>query len=256
MAAVQDHSFRRCRAFGRGCIEEHASHTCKYCGDHDSDHKSVNCAQKPGNQRCKAQDCNEDHACHFCRVCGDQDADHRSANCAKRDAGSHCKATGCTEAHTHHVCRLCDKRDSRHKSQDCPERACVTLYHGTRDKPLGAGGDSVLQSIRKNGLRPSGNNRRLGPGVYLTSSKDAAIAVARHFHGKGDPYVLSVRVDLGKTVDLYHVPPKDARLKQWQQGADSAYAAHPPWNGINVTHLREFCVPEASRCSVFLAERV
>lgn len=96
---------------------------------------------------------------------------------------------------------------------------------------------------------------RLGAGVYLTSSFEAARRAAIR---NGPPgIVVTIKADLGNMRDLYDQ--SQAHLvdgtHNWKTGGyDSAYAAHPPWVGLQ--HLREFCIPDANRCQVLEIKNV
>jgi len=174
-----------------------------------------------------------------------KDSDHKSAVCPQR--GNRCKAWPfCKLEHRHHECRICGNKDADHKSQQCPKRHSATLYHGA---PAHVG-----PSIKAHGMKASAGGR-LGAGVYATSSFEAARRVAIHNSTPG--IVVILKVDLGKMKDLYDKSQDDLvdGTHKWRTGGyDSAYAAHPPWIGLK--HLREFCIPDASRCKVMEIKNV
>lgn len=229
----------RCKAWP-ACQEEHKRHTCKFCGDRDSNHRSDACPKKP--KRCLAWPaCQEHHSHHTCKFCGDANADHKSTSCPhKPRAKDRCKAwPDCQHAHTHHVCLLCGDPDADHRSDACPARVQAILYHGTDGKHAA--------SIRANGILAS-KGGRLGPGVYATTNKKAAKAVART-RFPGNPIVVTLQVDLGRMRNCYDVDIADGS-NSWQgRHYDTAYARHPPWAG-NDDGLREYIIPDAARCKV------
>ena len=70
---------RRCRA--SGCVADHSNHSCRICGDSDSNHVSDNCPML--KLSCNASGCHDNHRHHHCKNCGDRDSDHRSVNCPR-----------------------------------------------------------------------------------------------------------------------------------------------------------------------------
>jgi len=94
-------------------------------------------------------------------------------------------------------------------------------------------------------MKPSGIGR-LGPGVYVTSSKEAARCVAESGRFGTEGIVLTLEVDLGTMRNMYDQDTADG-TDSWRQGRyDSAYAKHPPWLGCN-DGLREYVIPDARR---------
>ena len=94
--------------------------------------------------KCKVPGCLDPHAAHFCKICGDGDSNHRSNSCPVGGGGSggggsgggglKCKVSGCTERHDRHFCKKCKNADSDHRSGACPE-----LLHGRFLRARGRG---------------------------------------------------------------------------------------------------------------------
>lgn len=151
--------------------------------------------------------------------------------------GKRCRAFPlCRENHTKHTCVVCGGRDTKHRSGDCPKRFKARMFHGTKKIHK----DSILA----NGMKGSPGGR-LGPGVYATTSLEAARKVANTFHGAGAGIIVELEVNLGNCRQMW-----DQEQNNWQEGGkwDSCYAKHPPWLGLD--HVREFVIPDATRCKV------
>lgn len=115
--------------------------------------KNDNIQQK----KCKAVGCIENHAQHYCRNCGNKDSTHRKRDCPYKNIPNNgllvpnipnnghlvpnmppplrrvgrnmymcdqmvekCKAVGCVRAHPFHFCKCCFNKDSTHRAIDCP----------------------------------------------------------------------------------------------------------------------------------------
>jgi len=104
---------------------------------------------------------------------------------------------------------------------------------------------------------------RLGVAVYAMNRKDLCKTIARNRYTKPPrdrPIVVILEVDLGRLKNMWD---KDegtenpcTDLPWWTGGAyDTGYAKHPPWPGGGADNgLREFVIPDPSRCKVIDVE--
>jgi len=159
-----------------------------------------------------------------------------------RLCGKRCRAFPvCEENHQSHCCRICGSMDADHRCGDCPFLVAMwcekaRMYHGTKK--------DIKHLISANGMKASGGGR-LGPGIYATTTLEAARTVAKHFHGDKAGIIVTLEVNLGNCKEMW-----DAEEGDWDEGGiwDSCYARHPPWLGLD--HVREFVILDEKRCKV------
>jgi hypothetical protein len=114
----------------------------------------------------------------------------------------------------------------------------VRLFHGTKCEYGG--------SIHTQGLQASPGGR-LGPGVYLTTRKEALKVAEHRGHGDG-VYCIEVEVDVGHMKTLKGN--EGDRHGSWSSHYHTCKSHHPPWKGVVKYSFPEWCVKDPSRVKI------